>query len=92
MNLKKKVLAVTALLVLLTTPASAAPLADTLTGFLDSLLKIPLTLAGLSTDSGSKDEPQPLEPTILEPPSSLTAEETAPEGTTEKGPTIDVGG
>lgn len=91
----KKIVAALALSVLLAAPCAATPQwTDTLTGLLDSILKLPLTLAGLSEEEPSEEPPVSPELLAPESPDELTQTDGGDpdDPSTEKGPKIDVGG
>jgi len=93
MNLRKTA-AVVVLIVLIASPSSASPWADGVKDWLDSIVKIPLSWVGLSSEDEGDEEPlPPLEPS-LDTPTALTQEDglNPDEPPTDKGGEIDVGG
>jgi hypothetical protein len=86
----KKVAVALALCVLLAAPCAAGPLTDTVVGFLDSILKLPLTLAGLSHEQASEEQvsqEEPVSPTLLVPDS--TGDLTQTDGLNPDDPTTE---
>lgn len=85
----KKIACTVALLVLLASPCAASPWTDLVVGFLDSIVKLPLTLAALSEQEKTEEAPLP-EPLTPEVPGELTQTDglDSEDPPTEKGPDI----